>query len=176
MNGVEIKIRLAKDKFEFNFKVKTFDISPSNLISCERVILQPKSYRKAIPEQSMTSLKSNILYSNLATYNYVSLPNSELGSIITGLIKKYNSKHEEKIKLIDEALKLAESQSRLVSLAASEMDENKLRSIKLKGKTLFGEPVQNLVNSANNINIINVNDLGKTYGTVLVQMSALLKI
>ena len=36
-------------------------------------------------------------------------------------IKKYNPKHEEKIKVIDEALELAESQSRLVSLAASEI-------------------------------------------------------
>ena len=168
VNGIEIKIRLAKDKFDFNFKVKTFDLGPSNLITGERVILQPKSYRKAIPEQSMTSLKSNIPYGNLSTYNYVSLPNSELGSNITGLIKKYNPKHEEKIKVIDEALELAESQSRLVSLAASEMGENKLRAIKLKGKTPFGEPEQNLVNSANNINVINVNDLGKTYGTVLV--------
>ena len=103
MNVVEIKIRLAKDKFEFNFKVKTFDLGPSNLISCERVILQPKSYCKAIPEQIMTSLKSNIPYNNLSTYIYVSLPNSELGSIITGLIKKYNPKHEEKTKLIHES-------------------------------------------------------------------------
>ena len=58
---------------------------------------------------------------------------------------------------------MAESQSRLVSLAASEKDENKLRTIKLKGKTPFGEPEQNLVNSANNINIIK-----KIYGTVLI--------
>ena len=168
VNGLEIKIKLAKDKFDFNFKVKTFDLGPSNLITGERVILQPKSYRKAFPEQSMTSLKSNIPYSNLSTYNYVSLPNSQLGSNITGLIKKYNPKHEEKIKVIDEALELAESQSRLMSLAASEMGENKLKAIKLKGKTPFGEPEHNLVNSANNINVINVNDLGKTYGTVLV--------
>ena len=82
VNGIEIKIKLAKDKFQFNFKVKTFDLGPSNLITGERVILQPKSYRKAIPEQSMTSLKSNIPYGNLSTYNYFSLPNSELGSKI----------------------------------------------------------------------------------------------
>ena len=128
VNGIEIKIRLAKDKFEFNFKVKTFDLGPSNLIMGERVILQPKSYRKAIPEPSMTSLKSNIPYANLSTYNYVTLPNSELGSNISGLIKKYNPKHEEKIKVIDEALELAQSQSRLMSLAGSEMGEiNKFR-------------------------------------------------
>ena len=94
VNGIEIKIKLAKDKFNFNFKVKTFDLGPTNLIMGERVILQPKSYRKAIPEQSMTSLKSKIPYGNLSTYNYFSLPNSELGSNISGLIKKYNPRHE----------------------------------------------------------------------------------
>ena len=171
VNGIEIKIRLAKDKFEFNFKIKTFDLGPSNLIMGERVILQPKSYRKAIPEPSMTSLKSNIPYANLSTYNYVTLPNSELGSNISGLIKKYNPKHEEKIKVIDEALELAQSQSRLMSLAGSEMGEiNKFRGPRPKSKTPFGEsePNINLGHSALNINTINMNDLGKTYGAVVV--------
>ena len=171
VNGIEIKIRLAKDKFEFNFKVKTFDLGPSNLIMGERVILQPKSYRKAIPEPSMTSLKSNIPYANLSTYNYVTLPNSELGSNISGLIKKYNPKHEEKIKVIDEALELAQSQSRLMSLAGSEMGEiNKFRGPRPKSKTPFGESEQNinLGHSAININTVNMNDLGKTYGAVVV--------
>ena len=156
INGVEIKIRLDKTIFEFNLKVKTIDLGPSNLIVGERVIIQPKSYRKAIPEQSMTSLKTNIPYGNLSTYNYVSLPNSELGSNITGLIKKYNPRHEEKIKVIDEALELAQSQSRVMSLAAS-------------SKTPFGNEGENLGHSIINVNINNnVNDLGKTYGTVLV--------
>ena len=61
VNGIEIKIKLTKDKFEFNFKIKTIDIGPSNLTMGERVILQPKSYRKSLPAQNMTSLKSNIL-------------------------------------------------------------------------------------------------------------------
>ena len=171
VNGIEIKIKLAKDKFQFNFKVKTFDLGPSNLITGERVILQPKSYRKAIPEQSMTSLKSNIPYGNLSTYNYFSLPNSELGSNISGLIKKYNPRHEEKIKVIDEALELAQSQSRLMSLAGSEMGEiNKFRGPRPKSKTPFGESEQNinLGHSAININTVNMNDLGKTYGAVVV--------
>ena len=176
VNGIEIKIKLAKDKFNFNFKVKTFDLGPTNLIMGERVILQPKSYRKAIPEQSMTSLKSKIPYGNLSTYNYFSLPNSELGSNISGLIKKYNPRHEEKIKIIDEALELAESQSRIMSLRGSEIGEvGKLRNpAGFKGKTPFGENEQNFGNfgnlghSAYNINTINMNDLGKTYGAVVV--------
>ena len=172
VNGIEIKIKLAKDKFNFNFKVKTFDLGPSNLIMGERVILQPKSYRKAIPEQSMTSLKSKIPYGNLSTYNYFSLPNSELGSNISGLIKKYNPRHEEKIKIIDEALELAESQSRIMSLRGSEIGEvGKLRNQGFKGKTPFGENEQNFGNlghSAYNINTINMNDLGRTYGAVVV--------
>ena len=155
-----------------NFKVKTFDLGPSNLITGERVILQPKSYRKAIPEQSMTSLKSNIPYGNLSTYNYFSLPNSELGSNISGLIKKYNPRHEEKIKVIDEALELAESQSRLVSLRGSDLGEiGKMRSPGFKGKTPFGDNEQNLGtlgHSAYNISVVNMNDLGKTYGAVVV--------
>ena len=168
-NGIEIKIKLSKDKFELNFKVKTFDLGPSNLVIGERVIIQPKSYRKAVPEQNMTSLKSNIPYSNLSTYNYISLPNSELGSNISGLIKKYNPKHEEKIKAIDEALELAQSQSRLMSLAPSEMgDIAKLRAPKLKNRTPFGESEPYLGHSAINVNVGNINELGKTYGAVLV--------
>ena len=170
INGVEIKIRLDKTIFEFNLKVKTIDLGPSNLIVGERIIIQPKSYRKAIPEQSMTSLKTNIPYGNLSTYNYISLPNSELGSNITGLIKKYNPRHEEKIKVIDEALELAQSQSRVMSLAASEFgDVGKFRGPKIKSKTPFGNEGENLGHSIINVNINNnVNDLGKTYGTVLV--------
>ena len=170
INGVEIKIRLDKTIFEFNLKVKTIDLGPSNLIVGERVIIQPKSYRKAIPEQSMTSLKTNIPYGNLSAYNYISLPNSELGSNITGLIKKYNPRHEEKIKVIDEALELAQSQSRVMSLAASEFgDVGKFRGPKIKSKTPFGNEGENLGHSIINVNINNnVNDLGKTYGTVLV--------
>ena len=168
-NGIEIKIKLSKDKFALNFKVKTFDLGPSNLVLGERVIIQPKSYRKAVPEQNMTSLKSNIPYSNLSTYNYISLPNSELGSNISGLIKKYDPKHEEKIKAMDEALELAQSQSRLMSLAPSEMgDIVKLRAQKLKNRTPFGESEPNLGHSAMNVNVGNINDLGKTYGAVLV--------
>ena len=172
VNGIEIKIKLTKDKFEFNFKIKTIDIGPSNLTMGERVILQPKSYRKSLPAQNMTSLKSNIPYGNLSTYNYVTLPNSELGSNISGLIKKYNPNHEEQIKVIDEALELAESQSRMISSPGSEMgDVIKLRGPRSKSKTPFGnfEPnIDNLGHSAININTFNVDDLGKTYGAVVV--------
>ena len=170
INGVEIKIKLTTEKFDFNFKIKTVDLGPSRLHIGQRVIIQPRSYRKAIPEQNMTSLNSNIPYGNLATYNYVSVPNSDLGSRITGLIKKYNPKHEEKIKKIDEALELAQSNSRLVSLAPSELgDYNKLRGEKkLRNKTPFGEISEgNLGQSALNINL-NMTDLGKTYGSVFV--------
>ena len=168
INGVEIKIKLTTEKFDFNFKIKTVDLGPSRLHIGQRVIIQPRSYRKAIPEQNMTSLNSNIPYGNLSTYNYVSLPNSDLGSRITGLIKKYNPKHEEKIKKIDEAIELAESNSRVVSLAASEIgDFNKFKKAnKLRSKTPFGDTsVQNLAQS--NINI-NMADLGKTYGSIVV--------
>ena len=116
----------------------------------------------------MTSINSNIPYGSLSTYNYVSLPNSDLGSRLTSLIKKYNPKHEEKIKKIDEALELAESNSRVVSLAASEMgDFNKFKAQnRLRSKTPFGEnSVQNLGQSSININMT---DLGKTYGSVFV--------
>ena len=171
INGIEIKIRLSKEKFDFNFKIKTIDLGPSNLNIGQRVIIQPKSYRKAIPEQNMTSLNSNIPYGNLSTYNYVSLPNSDLGSRITGLIKKYNPKHEEKIKKIDEALELAQSNSRLVSLAPSELgDYNKLRGGKnIRNKAPFGDISENnnLGQSALNVNL-NMTDLGKTYGSVFV--------
>ena len=168
INGIEIKIKLTKEKFDLNFKIKTIDLGPSNLNTGQRVIIQPKSYRKAIPEQNMTSINSNIPYGNLSTYNYVSLPNSNLGSRITGLIKKYNPNHEQKIKVIDEALELAESNSRAFSLAPSEMgDYNKYRSPKkFRNKTPFGDNAsQNLEQSTINLN---VSELGKTYGSVFV--------
>ena len=166
ITGIEIKIRLTGEKFDFNFKIKTIDLGPSNLNMGQRVIIQPKSYRKAIPEQNMTSINSNIPYGNLSTYNYVSLPNSNLGSRITGLIKKYNPNHEQKIKVIDEALELAESHSRIVSLAPSEMGDYKLRSPnRLRNKTPFGgNEGHNLGQSSN----LNITDLGKTYGSVFV--------
>ena len=166
--GVEIKMNLTKEKFDFNFKINTIDLGPSNLNVGQRVVIQPKSYRKAIPETNMTSINSNIPYGNLSTYNYLSLPNSDLGSRITGLIKKYNPKHEDKIKKIDEALDLAESRSKVVSLAASEMgDFNKFKGgNKIRSKTPFGDnnSINNLGQSIN----VNVNDLAKTYGTVIV--------
>ena len=165
--GIETKIRLTEEKFDFTFKIKTIDLGPSNLHIGQRIIIQPKSYRKAIPEQNMTSINSNIPYGNLSTYNYVSLPNSNLGSGITGLIKKYNPNHEQKIKVIDEALELAESNSRVMSLAASELDGNKIQN-KLRNKTPFGgTSTNNLGQSAMNVNV-NMTDLGKTYGSVFV--------
>ena len=169
ISGVEIQIKLAKEKFEFNFKINTIDLGPNNLNMGQMVIIQPKSYRKAIPEQNMTSINSNIPYGNLSTYNYVSLPNSNLGSSITGLIKKYNPKHEDKIKRIDEALDLAASNSHIVNLAASDMgDFTKFkRQNKLGNKTPFGDNCEknNLGRSAINLNM---EDLGKTYGSVFV--------
>ena len=167
--GVEIKINLTKEKFDFNFKINTIDLGPSNLNVGQRIVIQPKSYRKAIPETNMTSINSNIPYGNLSTYNYLSLPNSDLGSRITGLIKKYNPKHEQTIKKIDEALDLAESRSKVVSLAASEMgDFNKFKGgNKVRSKTPFGD--NNSINNLGQSNInVNVNDLAKTYGTVIV--------
>ena len=168
--GVEIKIKLTKEKFDFNFKINTIDLGPSNLNVGQRVVIQPKSYRKAIPETNMTSINSNIPYGNLSTYNYLSLQNSDLGSRITGLIKKYNPKHEEKIKKIDEALDLAESRSKVVSLAASEIGDFSRFKIgnKIRSKTPFGD--NNSINNnlgQSNINV-NVADLAKTYGTVIV--------
>ena len=157
VNGIEIKIKLSKSKFEFNFKIKTIDLGPSNLNIGQRVIIQPKSYRKAIPEQNLS-----------AKTNYFSVQNTktDLGSRITHLIKKYNPNHEEKIKIIDEALELAESRSPLVSVTPSENGDYKFKSpAKLRNKTPFGHSVQNLGQSSFNLN---VSDLGKTYGNIFV--------
>ena len=174
MNGIEIKVKLTKEKFDFNFKIKTIDLGPSNLIEGQRVIIQPKSYRKATPESTMTSINSNIPYANLSAYNYVSVPNSNLGSKLTGLIKKYNPRHEEKIKVIDEALQLASSTTKGMNYAMSENgDYNKFKAtnvLKTKlGCTPYAESVNNYAQSAMNVN---VKDLGKTYGSVFIPRNA----
>ena len=51
-----------------------------------------------------------------------------------------------------------------MSLAPSEMgDIVKLRAQNLKNRTPFGESEPNLGHSAMNVNVGNINDLGKTY-------------
>ena len=156
VNGIEIKIKLTKEKFDFDFKIKTIDLGPSNLIIGQRVIIQPKSYRKAISDKN---------YSSINTSNYYTIQNTrtDLNSRITNLIKKYNPNHEEKIKVIDEALELAGGKSRLVSLVPSENEELKFKS-PIKNKTPFGDLVQNLGKSTN----LNMSDLGKTYGNLII--------
>jgi len=158
INGIEIKIKLSKDNFDLNFKVKTIDLGPSNLTIGQRVIIQPKSYRKAIPEQN----------SSLNATNYFSVQNTRSGtnSRIANLINKYNPNHEEKIKVIDEALELAGSHSRLLSIAPSENGEYRYRSpLKINGRTPLGNTMQNLGQTISNMNMTTV---GKSYANVFI--------
>lgn len=158
INGVEIKIKISKENFDLNFKVKTVDLGPSNLTVGQRVIIQPKSYRKAIPEQN----------TSLNVTNYFSVQNTKSGtnSRIANLINKYNPYHEEKIKVIDEALELADSHSRLMSIAPSENGEYRYRSpLKINGRTPLGNTDQNLGQSISNMNMTTV---GKSYANVFI--------
>ena len=164
INGIEIKIKLAKEKLDFNFKINTIDLGPSNLNISEITVIQPKSYRKAIPEQSMSSTNSNIPYGRISIFNYAALRNSKLGQSVTGLMKKYEQNQEDKIKKIDEALDLAESNSRVGSLAESALFKSQN---KIANKTPFGDNNENN-NLAQSTFSLNKNNLARTYGTVNV--------
>ena len=102
--GIEIKIQISSEQFNFNFGVNSLDIGQKDIIYGERIILCPTSYRTDnTTNQSLANSKSNIFYT--PTNNLSSLYEAEKREAgLSGLLKKFNPNHEVKIKIIDDAL------------------------------------------------------------------------
>ena len=102
-SGIEIKIDISPQQFNFNFGILSIDIGPSDIIYGERVILNPTSYRTNFSQQNIPLDKSMIITPSSNDINsYHEKEKSEAG--IGGLIKKFNPNQEEKMKIINDAL------------------------------------------------------------------------
>ena len=107
LSGIELKIQLSPEQFNFNLGLNSFDIGPSDRIYTERVILCPTSYRQDLSNKDNDNLMpNNNLIITPGNDNDINSANDtekrEAG--LTGLLKKYNPNYEHKIKIIDEAL------------------------------------------------------------------------
>ena len=103
-SGIDVKIDVSPEQFNFGFGVLSVDIGPSDTIYGERVILNPTSYRQNITEKNLPMDNNNMI--NTPGENDMYLYNENLKSKagLTGLINKYNPNQEEKLKIIDDAL------------------------------------------------------------------------
>ena len=102
--GIEMKIEVSQEQFNFNLGLLSIDIGPSDIIHGERVILCPTSHRTIFTNQKNDVNNSNLMIiSNSSTINtLIEEKNKRAG--LTGLLKKFNPNHEEKIKIIEDAL------------------------------------------------------------------------
>ena len=106
-SGVELKINLSTEQFNFNLGLDSLDIGPSDRIFTERIILCPTSYRQNLSNKDRDSIRPNnnliITPGNDGDINSANdTEKREAG--LTGLMKKYNKNYEQKIKIIDEAI------------------------------------------------------------------------
>ena len=106
-SGVEFKINLSPEQFNFNLGLGTLDIGPSDRIFTERVILCPTSYRPDLSKKQDNNImpNNNLIITPGNDNDINSVNDSEKREAgLTGLMKKYNPNYEHKIKIIDEAL------------------------------------------------------------------------
>ena len=106
-SGVELKINLSPEQFNFNLGLGTLDIGPSDRIFTERVILCPTSYRPDLSKKQDNNImpNNNLIITPGNDNDINSVNDSEKREAgLTGLMKKYNPNYEHKIKIIDEAL------------------------------------------------------------------------
>ena len=103
-SGIDVKIDVSPEQFNFSFGVLSVDIGPSDTIYGERVILNPTSYRQNVTEKNLPMDNNNMI--NTPGENDMYLYNEKLKSKagLTGLINKYNPNQEEKLKIINDAL------------------------------------------------------------------------
>ena len=102
--GIEIKIEISPEQFNFNFGITSLDIGQKDIIYGERIILCPTSYRSNINNRDLgSSSNSFIITQNNNTINEIHEEEKRQAGI-SGLIKRYNPNHEEKLKIIGEAL------------------------------------------------------------------------
>ena len=114
MSGVELKIDLSTEQFNFNLGLGSLDIGPSDRIYAERIILCPTSYRTNLSQKEDNLMPNNNLIITPGNDNDINSANDseKMEAGLTGLMKKYNPNYENKIKIIDDALsKVDETQN-----------------------------------------------------------------
>ena len=158
-SGIDIKIGISPEQFNFNLGLQTIDIGTRELIYGERVILCPTSYRTNLLNQDKGIYNSNIIITptdnNINTIH--EQQKREAG--LTGLIKKFNPNHEEKIKIIDDALSKIGDEPKNIKNFYYEYNTNN------KTTTLRNRP-NILLNSNATVNGFNkINNLRKSYVT-----------
>ena len=105
-SGIELKLGLSPDQFNFNLGLGSLDIGPSDRIYAERIILCPTSYRENISNKDNENVMPNnnlIITPGNDDINLVNISEKKEAGL-TGLMKKYNPNYESKIKIIDDAL------------------------------------------------------------------------
>ena len=151
--GIEIKLEITPKQFNFDFGITSLDIGPSDLIYGERIILCPTSYRSNFPGLYANSNNIIITPNNNDINNVHEQEKRDAG--INGLIKKYNPNHDQKVKIIDEALNKIKDEPRI--------DYNiKLYNSDYLNTTLRGKPNNNLLSSNFSVNANNFKGLRKT--------------
>jgi len=104
-SGIEVKIDVSPEQFNFGFGVFSVDIGPSDTIYGERVILNPTSYRQNLAQKNIPMDSNNMINTpgdDNDIYSFNETLKSKAG--LTGLINKYNPNQEEKLKIINDAL------------------------------------------------------------------------
>ena len=101
-SGIDIKIEVSPEQFNFNLGVLSLDIGPSDVFYGERVILKPTTYRTSLVQDNNPILNKDLFLEDNNINTYQELGKDEAG--LAGLIKKYNPNYEQKIKDIDDAI------------------------------------------------------------------------
>ena len=116
LSGIQLKLELSNEQFNFNLGLGSLDIGPSDRIYAERVILCPTSYRdnltKKEDEKDNLMPNNNLIITPINENDINSANNTEkIEAGLTGLMKKYNPNYENKIKVIDDTLSRIEKTS-----------------------------------------------------------------
>ena len=116
-SGIDIKIEVSAEQFNFNFSVLSLDIGPKDVFYGERVILKPTTYRASLVQDNNLILNNDLALEDNNINTYQELGKDEAG--LAGLIKKYNPNHEQKMKVIDDAINKINHSSKIKLLESN---------------------------------------------------------
>ena len=102
--GLEIKVEASPQQFNFSLGINSLDIGQKDIIYGERVILCPTSYRTGLISPQNLGVSKQLIIDNSAISVSAIYEEEKREAGLTGLIRKFNPNHEEKVKIINEAL------------------------------------------------------------------------
>ena len=165
-SGLEIKIEISPEQFNFNLGLNSLDIGQKDIISGERIILCPTSYRAG----SLFAKHLDVSNKLIITPNVNSVTSiyeeEKRQAGITGLIRKFNPNHEEKIKIINEALDKVGEEPKYASYKIKNYEDS---SMNYNINTTLRAQPNRLANSSiinRNFNFGN-SGLRKSYATII---------